>query len=194
VARAHLLRAERSQAAAALDGTLELIHQQRWMAFLPWPQTLRAELDLADGDIDRASDGLEQAWVMALQLDDPCWEGMAARGLGLLNAARGDQPAAAGWLAEAARRSSRVSDRYQWVHGYALDAAIGEALDRDDHVRAGPLVTALAGLAARCDMGELVVRAHLHRWRLGDQGALTAARLLGADIDNPALTPLLARG
>jgi DNA-binding SARP family transcriptional activator len=94
VARAHLLRGERSQAAAALTSSLELVHQQRWMAFLPWPQTLRAELDLYAGDLDGAADGLEQAWVLACQLNDPCWEGMAARGLGMLNTGRGDHAAA----------------------------------------------------------------------------------------------------
>jgi hypothetical protein len=36
-----------------------------------------------------------------------------------------------------------------------------------------------------------VVRAHLHRSRLGDPSALATARLLAADIDNPALAPLL---
>jgi hypothetical protein len=35
-------------------------------------------------------------------------------------------------------------------------------------------------------MCELVVRAHLHRSRLGDRTALAAARLLGRDIDNPS--------
>jgi hypothetical protein len=40
-------------------------------------------------------------------------------------------------------------------------------------------------------MRELVVRAHLHRSHLGDPSALAAARLLAANIDNPALLPLL---
>ena len=53
------------------------------------------------------------------------------------------------------------------------------------------LVDALASLAARGDMRELVVRAHLHRSRLGDSSALATARLLAAGIDNPALAPLL---
>ncbi len=189
--RAHVLRAETSQAAVALGRSLQLVREQRWMAFLPWPQALRAELDLRDGDTDAAADGLGQAWTLACQIGDPCWEGMAARGLGLLHAVRGDHVAAAGWLAEAATRCSRVPDRYQWVHGYVLDAAIGTALDHDDHDRARPLVVALAELAARCDMRELVVRAHLHRWRLGDRTALASARLLGAGVDNPALTRLL---
>ena len=40
-------------------------------------------------------------------------------------------------------------------------------------------------------MRELVVRAHLHRSRLGDPSALATARMLAADIDNPVLDPLL---
>ncbi|MEV0594518.1 BTAD domain-containing putative transcriptional regulator [Nonomuraea cavernae] len=191
LARAHLLRAEYSQAEVALTRSLELIQQQRWMAFLPWPQTLRAELDLYAGNVDGAAARLEGAWVLACQLNDPCWEGMAARGLGLLNASRGDHAAAAKWLTEAVSRSTRMPDRYQWVHAYALDGAITTALDRGEEDRARPLVVALASLAARCDMRELVVRAQLHRWRLGDPTALAAARLLGADVDNPALTRLM---
>ncbi len=193
LARAHLLRGERSQATGALSRSLELTREQRWMAFLPWPQTLRAELDLFDGDIDGAADRLEQAWVLACQLNDPCWEGMAARGLALLHAERGDRAAALSWFDEAETRSNRVPDRYQWVHGYVLDAKAGDALDTGDTDRAKPLVGALSALSARCDLGELVVRAQLHRSRLGDPDALAAARLLGADIDNPALAVLLIR-
>lgn len=186
-----MLRAEYSQAAAAVAGSLELIERQRWLAFLPWPQALRAELDLLAGDIDTAADRLERAWALACQLDDPCWEGMTARGLGLLNVARGDHEAATSWLAEAAARSNRVPDRYQWVHGFVLDALITTTLDADDEVRAAPLVTTLGALAARGQMRELVVRAHLHRHRLGDSTALAAARLLAVDVDNPALGDLL---
>jgi hypothetical protein len=40
-------------------------------------------------------------------------------------------------------------------------------------------------------MRELVVRAHVHRHRLGDPSALTTARMLATNIDNPALGPLL---
>ena len=191
LARAHLLRAERSQAAAALVRSLDLVHEQRWMAFLPWPLALRADLDLYVGDLDAASDALERAWVLACQISDPCWEGMAARGLGLLHARRGDHAAATTWLAEAASRCGSVPDRYQWVRGHVLDAAVTTALANEDRGRAEPLVATLASLAARCDMRELVVKAHLHRFQLGDRNALVSARSLGADIDNPALAELL---
>ena len=41
-------------------------------------------------------------------------------------------------------------------------------------------------------MRELVVRAALHRARLGDPSSLAAARVLGEAIDNPALHAELA--
>ena len=191
LARAHLLRDERSQAAAALAGTLELVRAERWMAFLPWPEALQADLDLRAGRVDAAADQLEHAWALACHLGDPCWEGMTARGLGLLSAARGDHAEARAWLTEARTRCNRATDRYQWVSAHVLDAAAGTALDRDDVAEGGRLVGALASLAARGDMRELVVRAHLHRSRLGDGSALATARLLADGIDNPALTPLL---
>jgi DNA-binding SARP family transcriptional activator len=188
--RAHLLRGEHSQSAVAVARSLELIRQERWMAFRPWSQSLQAELDLQSGDVDRAANEFEEAWVLACQLNDPCWEGMAGRGLGLLHLRRGDPTAAARWLGEAATRCSRVSDRYQWVHGYVLDAAATAAVERGDGEQAAPLVSALAALAARCEMRELTVRAQVHRGRLGDPSALAAARLLAADIDNPLLSEL----
>jgi DNA-binding SARP family transcriptional activator len=189
--RAHLLREERDAATAALSRSLEIVHEQRWLAFQPWPQALLGELDVRSGDLDGAADGLERAWALACQIGDPCWEAMAARGLGLLHAGRHDGATATSWLAEATARSNRSPDRYQWVHGHALDAAVADAVARGDADRARPLADALAALAARCEMRELVVRAHVHRHRLGDPTALATARLLAAGVDNPALGALL---
>lgn len=191
LARAHLLRDERHQATAAADRSLQLAHEQRWMAFLPWPQALRAEVDLRNGDLGAAADAFEQSWVLGCQVGDPCWEGFAARGLGLLSAGRGDHHAATEWLIEATVRCNRVTDRYHWMQGHVLDTAIDSALDHGDEERARPLVATLGALAARGEMRELVVRSQLHRHRLGDGGALGTARVLAADIDNPALTALL---
>jgi DNA-binding SARP family transcriptional activator len=191
IGRAHLLRGEQGQATTALTRSIELVNDERWMAFLPWPQTLLAELNLAAGDGACAADSLERAWHLARQLNDSCWEGMAARGLGLLSTTRGEFDAADHWLAEAAARSARLSDRYQWVHAHVLDTLITNLLDRGEYERAGAVTATLSRLAARCEMRELVVRAHLHRHRSGDQPALQAARLLGHDIDNPALAELM---
>jgi DNA-binding SARP family transcriptional activator len=191
VGRAHVLRGERRQAELALEESLDLVAREHWMAFLPWPQALRAELELLDGDPGTASESFERAWALATQLGDPCWEGMAARGLGLLHARRGDRVTADRWLTEATMRSTRLPDRYQWVHAHVLDARITTAIEDGRPDRAEPLVDALETLAGRCEMGELVVRALVHRHDLGDANALAAARLLGADIDNPALSELV---
>jgi DNA-binding SARP family transcriptional activator len=191
IGRAHLLRGEPSQATAALTRSVQLVQEERWIAFLPWPQTLLAELTLAEGNQSDAADTLERAWHLARQLQDACWEGMAARGLGLLSTTRGQFDTADQWLAEAATCSTRLPDRYQWVHAHVLDTLIQVALDRDEAQRAEPIITRLATVAARCDMREMVVRAHLHRYQAGDAGAREAARLLARDIDNPALAERL---
>ena len=71
-----------------------------------------------------------------------------------------------------------------------LDASASLAIDVDE---ADPdeILRELSALADRTGMRELAVRAHLHQARLGVPGALDAARLLGAEIDNPALAQLL---
>jgi DNA-binding SARP family transcriptional activator len=191
IGRARLLRAEHAQAAVAMNRSLELVQQQRWVAFQPWPQALQAELHLQIGDLDKAADAMAQAWLLACQIGDPCWEGLAARGLGLLHARRGDHNGAAEWLAEEQSRAIRVPDRYQWLHAHVLDAATAYAIERGDRAQARRLASALRSLAARCGLRELVVRAHLHQYRLGESAALSAARMLAADIDNPALDDLL---
>jgi DNA-binding SARP family transcriptional activator len=192
LARLHVLRAEQSQAASALTRSLDLIAQQRWMAFLPLPQSLQAEVELLRGDLDGAADRLEQAWVLACQLDDPCWQGIAGRGLGILHAERGDHEAATRWLGEATAQCTRVSDRYQWVHAYVIDAATTVALRQGSEDRARPLVATLAALGARCDMREMVVRAQVHQARLGNPTAVGSARILAKEIDNPVLPDLIA--
>lgn len=189
--RANLLRGERSQADHVLQESFDIAQHQRWLTFLPWPKALLAELDLQAGRLDDAQEGFEGSWALACQVDDPCWEAIAARGLGLLGAARGDYAGAVGWLDEALRRSQRTADRYQWMTAHVLDAAAATALDHGDQDRADRSTISLAALAARCSLGEFVVRAQLHRHRLGDPTALAAAQLLGRRIDNPTLTAVI---
>jgi hypothetical protein len=88
LARAHLLRDERSQAAAALAGSLELVQEQRWVAFLPFPEALKGELDLRAGRVDAAGNQFEHAWSLACRLGDP-----AALAAARLLAAGIDNPA-----------------------------------------------------------------------------------------------------
>lgn len=191
IGRVHLLRGERAPAAGALARSAEIVERERWTAFKPWPEALGAELDLLKGAVDRAEDRAERAFRLACRLGDPCWEGMAARVRALVSAARGDRRSAHARLRDARVRVSRVGDPYQWMHAHVLDALAAAAIEAGA-ADAGLVVEALARLAGRTGMRELVVRAHLHRARIGDPRALDAARLLVSGIDNPQLDHLLA--
>ena len=140
---------------------------------------------MEEGDLDRASEGFQHAFELGCQFGDPCWEAMAARGIGRVEAAHGNADAAIGWLVDATVRAatSRTPTRRE---GYALDALCSVAIEHGAR-NAARWVTDLESLAARTGMRELLAGAYLHRCRLGDHAALVAATLLVDEIDNPAL-------
>src|SRR5262249_52442708 len=77
--RISLFRGALDAAAGQLDASIKLVEDDHWLAFLPWPQALRGEVQLARADPAGAAELLQQAFARACQLGDPCWEGMAAR-------------------------------------------------------------------------------------------------------------------
>lgn len=190
IGRVHLLRGG-PDAAAALDESIARASAAGWTSFLPWPQALRGEIDLQRGDVDGAATRFEHAFALGCQIGDPCWEGLAARGLGLVHAARGDVDAAVTTLLDARRRATRLPDGYVWVHAHVLDALATVGVSHG-LPRSGEWVAELAALAQRCGMAELAARAAVHRWRSGDPAARDAARALGSAVDNPVLDALLA--
>lgn len=187
--RALLLCGDLPAAAEALERSVALA-QRHWTAFLPWPQALRAEVDLQRGEVDAAAERLEHAWALGCQLGDPCWEGIAGRGLGCIALARGEPQRAVEILVDATARSVRLPDAYLWGKAYALDALCGVAVAQR-MPGAQAWVGELHALAARSGMRELVARALMHWAALGDRASAAAARLLIADVDNPVLLPLL---
>ena len=189
--RALMLRGELPEAVELIDDSLALVAEAGWVAFQPFPEALRAELALRQGDVDRAVALLDHAFPLGCRIGDPCWEAIAARARGLVHEAAGERAAALAWLRDASVRAVRAPGPYVWMQAYCLEALAGVAIadaapDARDHL------AELERLAARGDMRELVVRAALHRARLGDPGAFEAARLLGEAIDNPALHAELA--
>ncbi|MDQ3985335.1 MAG: SARP family transcriptional regulator [Actinomycetota bacterium] len=188
--RLHLLCGEPTEARRALDGALELARAESWTSFIPFPESLRAEVDLMTGDVTTAAERFEHAFALGCQLGDPCWESIAARGLGLVAAAQGDMTRALELLDEAPRRCRRLPDSYLWVEAYAFDALCAVGIDNGWEA-AGRWVDDLEAMASRGGMRELVVRAALHRAELGDEGAAEAAQALAGGIDNDALADLL---
>ena len=183
--RALLLHGDLQAATGALDRSVTLA-QQGWTAFVPWPQSLRAEVDLMHGNVSAAAERFEHAFALGCQLDDPCWEGIAGRGLGRVAIARGETQRAVEILVDTIARSVRLPDAYLWGKGYALDVLCGLAVAQD-MPQAPAWIDEMQSLAARSGMRELTVRSHLHRAALGDRASGAAARLLASEIDNPAL-------
>jgi DNA-binding SARP family transcriptional activator len=186
--RTLLLCGDLDAAADALDRSVALA-QDRWTAFVPWPQSLRGDVDLLRGDVAAAASRFEHAFALGCQIGDPCWEAIAARGLGCVALARGEPQRAAEILVDSMTRGGRLPDAYLWGKGYALDVLCGLAV-REDMPQASGWIDELLMLAARSGMRELVARAHLHRARQADDASRDAARMLVQDIDNPVLAAL----
>lgn len=118
--RVHLLRGELRGASQLLDRAADLVARERWTAFSPWVEALRAEVELAHGDGDAAGDRFERAYALSRTLEDHCWIAMNARGIALARWAAGDTRGALEWVQESLRRSPW----YLWVHAYALHAGV----------------------------------------------------------------------
>jgi DNA-binding SARP family transcriptional activator len=191
IGRIHLLRGEPDLAARHLDESLDLVEQDHWLSFMPWPQTLRGEVELARGDVASATALLEQSFARACQLGDPCWEGMSARGLAVAAAAGGEPGRAFDVLNDARARANRLNDPYVWLDSYILDAqcTLGRA---HGHPQTSAWVAELRELASRHGMRELTVRSLVHGAALGGPGDADGARLMAAELDNPEIHRLVA--
>jgi DNA-binding SARP family transcriptional activator len=186
LARGQIVREEWEAARSSAGRSVEISRATGWIAFLALPQSLLAAVDLATGELEAASSAFESAFALGCQISDPCWEGVAARGIGLVHWARGNVDEAIAWLDDARTRCVRIPDSYLWIHAHCLDALCDVAIRANSpHARSwtGDLET----LAARTGMNEMLVRAQLHRANLGDARASDAARLFADRIDNPAV-------
>jgi DNA-binding SARP family transcriptional activator len=184
--RSHVLREELPEARVALERALDAVRTAGWMTFLAFPQSLLGAVDLVEGRIGEASDAFESAFALGCQIGDPCWEGVGARGIGLVKIANGDVEEGIRWLDDARTRCVRVQDAYLWILAYCLDTLCEQAIT---HRLSGADRWAgdLEALAGRTGMNEMLVRAQLHRATLGMPGARESAAVFAARIDNPAV-------
>ncbi|HSK14837.1 MAG TPA: tetratricopeptide repeat protein [Gaiellaceae bacterium] len=189
--RYHLLRGESDEALRLLDQALEEAESRGMTAFVSWPEAFRGELDLLLGDLDRAEERLEHAFALGCEVGDACWQSIGLRGLGLVAAARGDTARALDLLVEAPKQCRSLPDTYLWIEAYGLDALCAVAVEQAAGV-AARWIDELETIAARRGIRELLLRATVYRARLGEPGALEAARSLAAEIDNPAVAGLFA--
>jgi DNA-binding SARP family transcriptional activator len=186
MARSLLLAGQPDEARAAAEHSIDICDRERWNAFLPWPQALRAHCLTAAGCYGEARDDAENAFALACQLGDPCWEGMAGRALAMVALHAGDRAAAGEWITDARRRCDRLPDRYVWISGFVglgqLEIAAGQQREL-----VMPLARRLYQDALRMDLPEFIAWALIYQAEAGDQASVPLARTLAAGIVNPAL-------
>jgi DNA-binding SARP family transcriptional activator len=139
---------------AAADASIRMCERERWNAFLPWPQSWRANALLELGRLDEATETAQKAFALACELGDPCWEGMAARSLALLSLQARDLPSAYQWIHDAKTRCNRIQDRYVWVSAY-VDLAHLQIVSHHKSSAIEPLASKLHSDAIRFDLPEI---------------------------------------
>jgi DNA-binding SARP family transcriptional activator len=191
MARSLLLAGRREEAQAAAERSIGICERERWNAFVPWPQALRAHCLAAAGQWDQAREDAENAFALACELGDPCWEGMAGRALALLALHAGERAAAADWITDARRRCDRVPDRYVWVSGFVGLGQL-EIASRQQRDLILPLARRLYQDALRADLPEFIAWALVYRAEAGDIANLPMVGTLAASVVNPALQARVA--
>jgi len=189
--RSLLQQNELDSAAEHAHRGAQIVADEHWIAMQPYFDVVIAELELASGQTAEAKQRLRRAWSLSLVLGDWCWQGLAARGLGLVAFARGDIEQALRWLDEASRRAGRPDDRYAWIHAWVHEA-ICRVTVAAELPRATSDVRRLAAIAAESNQPDFLVRADLLGVGLGQPSALARARAVAATIDNPALSRMTA--
>ncbi len=147
-------------------------HSERWTAILPWPEAWHAHARLARGEApeDVRSD-LEATYALAKQIQDPCWEGVAAKTMGLTFVQEGDPASALPWFAEAAAALRRMNDSYRWVAVEVMATEAEAAMLAGDVEHARSVAEAALEGAARGDMPQLMARAEAVLARARERGA-----------------------
>ncbi|MFN2388614.1 MAG: BTAD domain-containing putative transcriptional regulator [Actinomycetota bacterium] len=186
LARVRLLMGDLDAARTSALRAKLTAEKEGWTSFVAWPESFVGDCFLAEGDLDGAADAYEHAFALGCQIGDPCWEGVGARGIGLVKERRGLVDEAIDWLDDARTRCVRIADAYMWIEAYCQDALCQIAISHDVDGALRFVDELEAGSASR-GMREFVARAQLYRYRLGDEMALGAATLLAADIANPSL-------
>ncbi|WP_062300256.1 AfsR/SARP family transcriptional regulator [Demequina maris] len=131
-----------------------------WTAIRPWPEAWHAHVRLAKGEAPAlVRTDIESSYALARQLEDPCWEGVTAKVMGLTYVAEGDMEAAMPWLEHAGTACRRINDSYKWLEAEVQVTDAEVALKGGDGERARAHAELALQVAARGDMPLLLSRA-----------------------------------
>jgi DNA-binding SARP family transcriptional activator len=159
-ARTFYLLGHLDEAAEWAHGSCALADAEHWTAFRPWPEAWLAHVRLARGDDPgTVREAAEGTFALARQVQDPCWEGLAAKTIGLTHLAEGHHETALDWMKNAGTIYRSVTDPYTWVEVDALLAEANAALDFGDTDRAEAVARHAVADAAKGSMDDLLDRA-----------------------------------
>ncbi|HUF32899.1 MAG TPA: BTAD domain-containing putative transcriptional regulator [Acidimicrobiales bacterium] len=159
-ARTLFIEGRLAEAADWARRSSELAQQERWTAFQPWPDAWSAHVRLANGEpADDVRRDSEATFTLARQLQDPCWEGVAAKVIGLTYLADGEYETAMEWMTNASTSCRRVTDTYTWVGVEILIAEAAAAQAAGDRERAECVARRAVGEAAAGSMDGLLDQA-----------------------------------
>ena len=134
---------------------LNHVRRGGWRAVLPWPMLVLAASALGTGDRRTASTRFSEALTFAAEIDDPCYQALALRGLGLLRAPS-DHEAAVRLLTEGLTCCRRYQDVYPWVRAVILTDLVELQNGGDPRVLAE--ANAVAALGPLPDLAERLAR------------------------------------
>ena len=77
------------EAAAVARRSIAGAREAGWTALVPFPMTFEGEALLAGGDAAAAAAVFGEAFTMAEEMGDPCWEALSLRGLALVRTSEG---------------------------------------------------------------------------------------------------------
>jgi len=125
-----------------------------WISLVPFPLSIEADAALAAGDAETAAALNGEAYTLAVEMGDPCWEALSLRGLARCRRAAGEPDEARRLLVAARDRCSRYPDTYQWAVAQVLVelAETENGADRDHVAEArrvaqrGPMASVIARL------------------------------------------------
>lgn len=153
LARVHLRTDRQHEAEPMADHAVERSRQLGWLSLIPWPMVVAGEARLDNSGPGEAGRTFDSAYALACEIDDPCWQAFALRGLGLVAARSGDRDGAARLLGEAVEAAGSLPDVYAWCEALALTdlVELEEGGDAEHNARA-------LSLARRGPMPDLVAR------------------------------------
>lgn len=185
--RSHMMHGDLALATDTLERSLGVVREGA-PVLVPLTEGLLAQTRLLEGDIDGARELATHAYAYALEVKDVSMIGIAARPLSLADARLGRIDDAIARLRDVRQRFISSPD-HTWTFAYVLDALCEIAIDAKSE-DAVTYVGELSDIVAKGAMTEMIVRALLHRARLGERGAADAAAAMAAGIDNPAVLDL----